>query len=141
MSGIKKIVVGIDGSDNSVAALRWAVAEAKVHGATVDAVYSWEFPPVMDPMGVSLLPSADEMNGSAQQLLDGVLRKVDLSGVGVTPHVLRGTPASALISAAKQADLLVIGRRGHGGFMGLLLGSVAQQVVHHAPCAITVVPA
>lgn len=141
MSAIKKIVVGTDGSDNSVAALRWAIAEAKVHGATVDVVYSWQFPPVMDPMGVSLLPNPDEMNASADQLLAEVLSKVDVSGVSVTSHVLRGTPASALITAAKQADLLVIGRRGHGGFMGLLLGSVAQQVVHHAPCAITVVPA
>jgi nucleotide-binding universal stress UspA family protein len=140
MSVIKKIVVGSDGSDNSVAALRWAIAEAKVHGASVEVVYSWDFPPVMDPLGVSLLPSADEMNASAHQLLAEVLRKVELSGVSVTPHVLRGAPASTLIAAAKNADLLVIGRRGHGGFMGLLLGSVAQQVVHHAPCAITVVP-
>jgi nucleotide-binding universal stress UspA family protein len=141
VSAVKNIAVGTDGSDNSVAALRWALAEAKVHGASVDVVYSWEFPPVIDPMGVSMLPSTQDMDASAGRLLNGVMEKVDASGVSVTTSVVRGAPATALLTAAKSADLLVIGRRGRGGFMGLLLGSVAQQVAHHAPCPVVLVPA
>lgn len=141
MSSLKKIVVGTDGSENSVAALRWAISEAKVHGASVEVVYTWEFPPVIDPLGVSMLPNAQDMDSSATRLLEEVMGKVDASGANVTTKVLRGAPASTLIGAAKEADLLVIGRRGHGGFMGLLLGSVAQQVVHHAPCPVVLVPA
>ena len=141
MSAIKNITVGTDGSDNSIAALKWAIAEARVHGANVGVVYSWEFPPAIDPLGVSMLPSTEDMNASATRLLKGVMDKVDTSGVSVTSHVVRGAPATALLTAAKSADLLVIGRRGHGGFMGLLLGSVAQQVAHHAPCPVVLVPA
>lgn len=141
MTEQQRIVVGTDGSDNSVAALRWAVAEAKLRGAAVDVVYTWEYPPVIDPLGVSMLPGADDMTASAERLLAEVLRKVDVVGARVSTRVLRGAPANALIAAAKDADLLVIGRRGHGGFMGLLLGSVAQQVAHHAPCPVVLVPA
>ena len=138
---VKRIVVGTDGSDNSFAALRWAIDEALVRDAAVEVVYSWEFPPIIDPLGVSILPSADEMNASADRLLKEVMRKVDQKNTKVTARVVRGAPASALLGAAKEADLLVIGRRGHGGFVGLLLGSVAQQVVHHAPCPVVLVPA
>ena len=137
----QRIVVGTDGSDNSVAALRWALEEARLRAAVVDVVYTWEYPPVIDPLGVSMLPSADDMNASAERLLKEVIRKVDFMGAVVTTRVVRGAPATALIAAAKGADLLVIGRRGHGGFMGLLLGSVAQQVTHHAPCPVVLVPA
>ena len=137
----QRIIVGTDGSDNSVAALRWALEEARLRAAVVDVVYTWEYPPVIDPLGVSMLPSADDMNASAERLLKEVIRKVDFMGDVVTTRVVRGAPATALIAAAKGADLLVIGRRGHGGFMGLLLGSVAQQVTHHAPCPVVLVPA
>jgi len=137
----KRIVVGTDGSDYSVAALRWAIDEAIVHGDAVEVVYSWEFPPVIDPLGVAMIPNADELTASAERLLKDVLGKVDTKSARVTARVVRGSPASALLTAAREADLLVIGRRGHGGFMGLLLGSVAQQVVHHAPCPVVVVPA
>ena len=141
MSAMKKIAVGTDGSENSIAALRWALAEAKVHSATVDVVYSWEFPPVIDPLGVSMLPSAEDMNASASRLLKGVMDKVDANGVSVTSRVVRGAPAAALLTAGESADLLVLGRRGHGGFLGLLLGSVAEQVAHHASCPVVLVPA
>jgi nucleotide-binding universal stress UspA family protein len=112
-----------------------------LRGSKVDVVYTWEYPAVIDPLGVSMLPGADDMTASAERLLAEVLQKVDSSGVTITSRVVRGAPATALIAAAKDADLLVIGRRGHGGFMGLLLGSVAQQVAHHAPCPVVLVPA
>jgi nucleotide-binding universal stress UspA family protein len=141
VSSIKHITVGTDGSDNSVAALRWAVHEAEIHGASVDVVYSWNFPPVVDPLGVSMLPTIDDMTASATRLLQRVMEKVETKDIAVTSRVVQGAPATALLQAAKDTDLLVIGRRGHGGFMGLLLGSVAQHVAHHAPCPVVLVPA
>ncbi|MGA0075455.1 MAG: universal stress protein, partial [Ilumatobacteraceae bacterium] len=107
----------------------------------VDVVYSWNFPPVVDPLGVSMLPTIDDMTASASRLLQRVLEKVETRKVAVTSRVVQGAPATALLQAAKNTDLLVIGRRGHGGFMGLLLGSVAQHVAHHAPCPVVLVPA
>jgi nucleotide-binding universal stress UspA family protein len=141
VSSIKHITVGTDGSDNSVAALRWAVHEAEIHVASVDVVYSWNFPPVVDPLGVSMLPTIDDMTASATRLLQRVMEKVETKDIAVTSRVVQGAPATALLQAAKDTDLLVIGRRGHGGFMGLLLGSVAQHVAHHAPCPVVLVPA
>ncbi len=141
VSSIKHITVGTDGSDNSLAALRWAVHEAEIHRASVDVVYSWNFPPVVDPLGVSMLPTIDAMTASATRLLQRVMEKVETKDIAVTSRVVQGAPATALLQAAKDTDLLVIGRRGHGGFMGLLLGSVAQHIAHHAPCPAALVPA
>ncbi len=136
------LAVGTDGSENSVGALKWALKEAAAHGSTVELIYSWDFPPIIDPMGVAMLPAADEMTASAHKLLDEVVKQAGGAGVvKVTYKIVRGAPASALLDASKRVDLLVIGRRGHGGFLGLLLGSVAQQVVHHAECPVVVVPA
>jgi nucleotide-binding universal stress UspA family protein len=93
-------------------------------------------------MGVAMLPAADEMTASAHKLLDEVVKQAGGAGVvKVTYKIVRGAPATALLDASKRVDVLVIGRRGHGGFLGLLLGSVAQQVVHHAECPVVVVPA
>jgi nucleotide-binding universal stress UspA family protein len=81
------------------------------------------------------------MTASASRLLQRVLEKVETREVAVASRVVQGAPATTLLQAAKNTDLLVIGRRGHGGFMGLLLGSVAQHVAHHAPCPVVLVPA
>lgn len=72
---MRKIVVGTDGSDNSIGALRWALQEARSHGASVDVVFAWEFPPVIDPLGVSMMPGVDDMNSSAEKLLGAVMKK------------------------------------------------------------------
>jgi len=143
------IVVGIDGSEASKDALRWAIAEARLRHATVVAVHAWQPPslpheisPTFAPIPAALdvaemLPRLEE---SARLLVEEVVR--DVAGaeppVEVRPAAIEGTPAAALIEAARDADLLVVGSRGHGGFTGLLLGSVGLQAVQHAPCPVVI---
>jgi nucleotide-binding universal stress UspA family protein len=75
------------------------------------------------------------------QLLDSAIDEVDTSGVTVDRKLRTGNASQALLHEAKGAALLVVGSRGRGGFTGLLLGSVSQQVAHHAPCPVVIVPA
>jgi nucleotide-binding universal stress UspA family protein len=84
-------------------------------------------------------PTGEEK--AARQVMTNVMRRVDADRgkTLVNEIVTQGSPAQALLSASKGADLLVVGRRGHGGFLGLLLGSVATQVVNHATCPVVVV--
>ncbi|MEY2765290.1 MAG: hypothetical protein RLZ40_529 [Actinomycetota bacterium] len=141
--GAHPIVVGTDGSENSLSAVRWALREAALRGVPVDVIHSWHFTPMVDPMGIAIIPPTVEMQAAAKNVLDGVMKKVekDRGGVIVNEIVAQGSPVSSLLSAAKNAEMLVVGRRGHGGFMGLLLGSVATQIVHHSPCPVVVVSA
>lgn len=138
-----KIVVGVDGSENSTAALEWALTQAERDGADVEAVLAWS-EPVAGGIGGGyyVLPNVEEFRDSHRQQLDGILEEArskhpDASLKGV---LMRDTPAHALLDAAEGADLVVVGSRGHGGFLGLLLGSVSQQIVNHAPCPAVVVP-
>jgi nucleotide-binding universal stress UspA family protein len=139
------IVVGIDGSENSVAALQWAAHEAELRNCKVRVVSAWEYPyAVLAPSPVALpLPAVTEMQEAANTLLEQVLTEAKLpDGVTVEHVVVEGSPAKVLLDeAAKDAELLVIGARGRGGFMGLLLGSVATQVVHHSQVPTVVVRA
>jgi nucleotide-binding universal stress UspA family protein len=107
----------------------------------VDVIHAWHFTPMVDPMGIAIIPPTSEMQAAAKSVLDSVMKKVegDRGGVQVNEIVAQGSPVSTLLQAARDADMVVVGRRGHGGFMGLLLGSVATQVVHHAPCPVVVV--
>ena len=141
--GANRIVVGTDGSENSLSAVRWALREAALRKVSVDVIHAWHFTPMVDPMGIAIIPPTAEIQASAQQVLAEVIRKVEAErgDVRVNEIVAQGSPAGTLLSAARDAELLVIGRRGHGGFVGLLLGSVATQVVHHAPCPVVVVNA
>lgn len=140
----RTIVVGIDGSTNSVAALRWAISEAALRGDTVRALHCWTYPVGygVDMAGIpSMAP--DRLEQSAQEVLADV---IDRATVGMVPvptveRVVRhGAAANELVSESKDADLVVVGSRGHGGFVGLLLGSVATQIVHHGHCPVVVVP-
>lgn len=140
MNGHKKILVGVDGSENSVRALRWALAEARVRGDAVELLHTWHFPYMADPTGMVPYPtSALEECGAA--ILADALKAVeaDTHGVVTTTSVVQGAGAGPLIEASREADLLVIGRRGHGGFLTLVMGSVAQQVAAHAHCPVVVV--
>lgn len=141
---MKRIVVGVDGSKTSRAALRWAIEEAESHGSSVEAVHAWHQDvyiggaygfdaSVIDP---TIYRDAGE------RLLEAVVDAEDESGLAspVRRMLANGPPALALLDAAKGADLIVVGSRGRGGFGGLLLGSVSQQVVHHAPCPVVVIP-
>lgn len=139
-----RIVVGVDGSPGSESALHWAVREARLRGATVDVVHAWTYPYIAD---VAYLSRASldraEVEASAKEVLAETLHRVlgEATDVRVEEVVSEGSAAHVLTETAKGADLLVVGTRGHGGFSGLLLGSVSQQAVHHAPCPVVVVPA
>lgn len=140
---MERIVVGIDGSPASGVALRWAIDEARSHGAALEAVYAWhdvyiggEYPMASTLMLPTLYQDA------AEKLLDTLVEAEDQTGLvsPITRLLVRDSAAHAILEAAKGADLIVVGSRGRGGFSGLLLGSVSQQVVHHATCPVVVIP-
>ncbi|HVM09344.1 MAG TPA: universal stress protein [Acidimicrobiales bacterium] len=139
----ERIVVGVDGSDRSKAALAWAVAEASVRDAVLVAAHAWRVP-VVGEYPFSALP-IDPANYAAtsEALLDEVLGSADVGALAgkVERASVQGSAAGALLELAESADLLVIGSRGLGGFKGMLLGSVANQVARHAPCTVVVLPA
>jgi nucleotide-binding universal stress UspA family protein len=141
-AAVSVIVVGVDGSENSVRALRWAGEQARATGAELHAVYVWEFPymEIVPPTLGTTLPPYDDMEAAANRKLEETLKRAQLpAGVHVEQFVVDGSPARALLDAAKGADLLVVGARGHGGFLGLLTGSVATQAVNHATVPVVVV--
>jgi nucleotide-binding universal stress UspA family protein len=137
MSG--RIVVGVDGSEAAATALRFAAAEAHRRGASLEVVHAWTFPYLAEASPAML--DFDFAQGAAE-LLAQVVRDTlgDEPGVPVEQVVVRSTPAEALTTRAEGADLVVVGSRGRGGFAGLLLGSVSQQVANHAPCPVVIVP-
>ncbi len=135
----RRIVVGVDGSKQSKAALRWAVRQAETIGGVIDAVIAWE---VWTTFGVAPMVAVDEHGAAnAEKILTNELDEVLGSDrpVKVEAHVVRGNAASVLLDAAQGAELLVVGSHGHGGFAAALLGSVSQHCVHHAPCPVVVV--
>ncbi len=136
-----KIVVGVDGSESSVTALRWSLGEARLRNAEVEVIHSWSLTPMVDPMGFAAYVPVEELSAAAKSVVEKVMESVAefVGKTKVITKISRGPAASTLLEAAKDADLLVVGRRGHGGFMGLLLGSVAEQVAHHAPCPVVIV--
>ncbi len=138
-----RIVVGVDGSDTSLAALRWALHEAELRGAALTVVHAWQHVYMGGIAGLAAysIPQT-ELEQDAQIALDRAIKQAGPApaGVDVTPILTEGKPATVLIDAAHGADLLVVGSRGHGGFAGLLMGSVSQQCAHHAPCPIVIVP-
>jgi nucleotide-binding universal stress UspA family protein len=143
MVEIKLIIVGVDGSDQSRAALQWAYDEAAHHGASLTAIMSWEPPtlPMSPPFGS--LSDADyptQPRTEALALLDQLVADLDdrRPDVDVRTSVEEGHAAEVLIERSKEADLLVVGSRGHGGFAGMLLGSVSQHLVAHSSCPVVV---
>lgn len=134
----RRIVVGVDGSEPSKLALRWAIRQAKLTGGSVDAVIAWRFP---SNYGWAPYPAeVPDLEGTAKHTLIAALAEV--SGLDpdvlVRPIVTEGHAAGALLDAARGADLLVVGSRGHGGFTSALLGSVSMQCVLHARCPVLV---
>ncbi len=134
----KRIVVGVDGSPSSMKALRWAIRQAELAGAEVEAVTAWSYPSGYG--WASFGDGAVDFEGDAGKLLFEALAEV--SGIApdvvVEPLVVQGHAADVLVRAAEGADLLVVGSRGHGGFAGMLLGSVSQHCVHHASCPVLI---
>jgi nucleotide-binding universal stress UspA family protein len=144
MRKLKSIVVGVDGSDPSRAALRWAYDEASNHGAALTVVTAWHLPPLpqIPPYG-SLPPEGyfDQPKQNALDLLDGLTAGLGdkTPRVDVRTVVEEGNPVQVLIEQSARADLLVVGSRGHGGFAGMLLGSVSHHLVAHSKCPVVVV--
>jgi nucleotide-binding universal stress UspA family protein len=135
------VVVGVDGSPGSVAALRYAIEEAKLHKAGLTAVTAWSVPALAyeaDWTGAEL--DAKTFEAAADSTLASALSGVDASGIDVSRIVREGQAADVLVLEAGEDDLLVVGTRGRGGFRGLRLGSVSQQCTQHARCPVTVVP-
>jgi nucleotide-binding universal stress UspA family protein len=141
------IVVGVDGSAGSRAALDWAVQEAQLRGIPVHAVMTWEEPrfygaagagaPGMNPYEEITRELPTTVAHAVAQLAEDAARGHE---VLITSEAIEGHPAEALLVTAKGAAMLVVGSRGHGGFAGALLGSVSQHVVAHARCPVVVVP-
>jgi nucleotide-binding universal stress UspA family protein len=134
---VDRIVVGVDGSDESKDALRWTLREAEAHGATVVAVHAWQVP--VAPPDITAVPQlnlaelASELKEAAEALVAQVVDEVaGGADVNVEALTIEGSAAPSLIEASKDADLLVVGSRGLGGFRALLLGSVGQYCVTHA---------
>jgi nucleotide-binding universal stress UspA family protein len=134
-----RIVVGVDGSPSSHDALRWAVKQAVLSGAGVEAVTTWAHPAAIESS--SPIPAEELAKRAAAALADSVREVVgeDDPPVDICQIVTCGHAAKVLLEAARGADLLVLGSRGHGGFTGALLGSVGQHCVHHAPCPVVIV--
>jgi nucleotide-binding universal stress UspA family protein len=130
------IVVGIDGSEHSVSAYHCAVDEAKLRGAELTALFAWELPMI----GIPGAFNREELEAQASAFLNGQLNGLDPDGVVINPVVAQGDPAPSLIEACKRldAEMLVVGSRGRGGFSGLLLGSVGQECASHAPCPVLI---
>ena len=139
----QRIVVGVDGSDSSKAALSWAVRQAELTGASVEAVIAWHYPVMLSGYAwvpVSAVEDSDFESISARTLSDAIAATADPgSRVKISTTVREGNAAQVLVDAADGADLLVVGSRGHGGFAGALLGSVSQHCAHHAPCPIVII--
>ena len=139
------IVVGFDGSGHSEAALDWAIDEARQRNGQLRLVTAWNKPPlawypaVLETAAGEI--AAEESPEQIARTVQGEALKAAADG-GVTAEgqlVDTHSPASAILDAAKDADLVVVGSRGHGGFPGLHLGSVSTQVVNHAQCPVLVV--
>jgi nucleotide-binding universal stress UspA family protein len=136
----QRIVVGVDGSESSKEALRWAVTQAELTGGSVEAVAAWHYPSTygLAPVGFD---GVTDFESDAKQVVTQAIAEV--SGLGprvrVEPLVAEGHAATVLLEAARGADLLVVGSRGHGGFTSALIGSVSLYCVLHAHCPVLVV--
>ena len=136
-----KIVVGVDGSANSLAALHVAVEEAALRGASLRIVMAWQL--TWSEIAIESPAVVKQIVLHNEQILERALAAIDhgrAAGVKVTTELVNGHPATELLAAASDASMLVVGSRGMSGLAGALLGSVTHAVVHHAPCPVLVVP-
>jgi len=137
-----RIVVGIDGSAASLDALRWAAGEARLRGADLDVAVVWELP-TLSPAAPVPSVSTSALAAAAEDLMEETLGGEGLDENSAPPThgiVTEGPVALTLLELGRHADLLVVGARGRGSFVGMLLGSVSQHVVSHAVCPVVVVP-
>lgn len=140
-AGMKKIVVGVDGSPESMRALAWAYDEALASGAVLDVVHAWAYPYSVsrNSMREVRKPMEFEAANELQTSLDSLGARLTEGSVVVHPKLCENTPAEALLKAGSRADLIVVGSRGRGGLRSVLLGSVSRSVMYHSLCPVAVV--
>lgn len=139
---MERIVVGVDGSPGSIDALEWAVAEGVLRGAMVEVVHSFHVPYAGGTAVVPLVLDPAEFQVSAEALLDKAIAQVDATALGgrMRRAAIEGPAALVLVEAARDAAMLVVGARGHGGLAGMLMGSISRQVSEHASVPVVIVP-
>ncbi len=131
-----RIVVGVDGSDASIDAVRWALGQATLTGSELEVLTSWNVPNEF----AELVADEIDWDARARALLEDTLAAVHIEDdLKVTRTARPGHPAKVLTDASARAELLVVGSRGHDGFAGMLLGSVSTHVAAHAHCPVVVV--
>jgi nucleotide-binding universal stress UspA family protein len=133
-----RILVGVDGSPPSVEALIWAAKQAALTGGPLDVLMTWHLP-VGDPL--ASIDDDEDLLADAERVLAQTITSVlgDSPGIEYSAEVMEAPPAVALLEAAVGAELLVLGSRGRGELAGVLLGSVTQHCITHAPCPVVVV--
>jgi nucleotide-binding universal stress UspA family protein len=141
---MKRIVVGVDGSPGSRAALVWAADEARVRGATLVVVHVWQ-PPAVYGTGfapVPVVPPDGAYEEAANQLLDTEVAEAagPIDDLTVERHIVEGAAGDVLVSMSDDVDLVVVGAQGHGNLVSLLLGSVSQHCAHRSRCPVVIVP-
>jgi len=144
VDGTGRVVVGVDGSDSSLAAALWAVAEARRCASSLAVVCVWEGVTRTPSYAPFEMVSVIEPKQAAQAALDEVVRRVrsspEAAGVSIEPLLLEGVAGPALVDESEGADLLVVGSHGRGAVSRVVLGSVSSYCVHHAHCSTVVVP-
>lgn len=133
------VVVGVDGSAESVRALSWAASYARAAGARIRAVLAWQYPPPIGPAPVGAPRKVTEQIRQQMEELLAETVAAAASGTDLEQRVCEGHPAQVLLDQAKDADLLVVGARGHAVVSGMFLGSVSVRCVTHATCPVVVV--
>jgi len=138
------IIVGIDGSGHSQRALEWSMKEAAIRHAPLTVLTVHQVVAGYSGHGVAFPGDdalADKARQAAQEEVDGVVAKLgDSQPASITVRGVSGLPAETILDAAKDADIIVVGSRGAGGFSRLLMGSVSYQVAHHAHVPVLIVP-
>ncbi|MQM26178.1 universal stress protein [Glycomyces albidus] len=134
-----RLVVGVDGSASSNRALAWALAYAEELHLEVTAVHAWQYPYAYG--SGATVPAAGDVAAAARRVLDDAVSKAaaEHPSVRVNRHLAEGHPARVLIEQSEDAHMLIVGSRGHGAFVGALIGSVSQYCVSHARCPVLVV--
>jgi nucleotide-binding universal stress UspA family protein len=140
IGSVRRLVVAIDGSANSIAAARWAIDFADA-GTTVDCVMAWDVTPLVSSDELFVLPEAtDLVRKRFSDLMHELRRSADRRDIEIVGRFEEGVPRHVLRAAAQQADLLAVGARGQGAVSSILLGSVSSWLLHHVDRPIVVVP-
>lgn len=141
-AGGGRVLVGVDGSAAAQRALRWAIHEARRRRAHLDVVTAWDLPYVAGSLAPTPVFDSAAFETGAKELVEQAISAEDISGLAhpICPIAVHGSPTTVLLARAAGVDLLVVGSRGHSALKRALIGSVATQVSHHAPCPTVVVP-